>query len=621
MNKGQKTALRLLELRLNPVPVILGTKDPERKGHTDSISKEDITKYKFNELGISTGYASNNLEAIDFDLKNADDPKDFMKKYDHYIGEELRKKLVIQKTPSGGFHYLYRCEEISSSKKLCNNKEGKAIVETRGIGSYVKCFPSDGYTMIQGTFADIPYLSIDERFTLIVAAKRLSQTLLKESRKRISDEENKYLKKFPDYNSDPEIGINLLLDHGWTIFGDEDDKTEWVNFTRPDSDSFQIHAGYNKDSKFFFCFSTAQDIFEANKPYNNHAIFAELECGGNYKKAYGKLNSLGFGSKEADDSEDFDSLSFLSDSVDENGYLEQARKGEVNQGLSLGWNIDEYFLLKPNSFNMGLGYDNVGKSVFMLALAMASNVLHDWKWGMVMPENKTGMSRRRLLEIKTGKNISYFNDKKDLFDQYLGEIRNDFKIVANKKHYTIKDVIEMGKRLYEYFGVNALLIDPYNFFKVEGDGYSHNNEILSELRVFSEEYCSVYVMAHPSSFAPRNKKNNDGYLSAPSKYDIQGGADFPYRVDDFFILHRIVNHPDPDIKKTMQFIVEKIKETETGGKPHPQDRYSELIYEQRDGFLGYWDTDGRNPMYEALMSKMGIQKEIKRLTAEEAFAL
>ena len=149
-----------------------------------------------------------------------------------------------------------------------------------------------------------------------------------------------------------------------------------------------------------------------------------------------------------------------------------------------------------------------------------------------MPENKTGMSRRRLVECISGRRIQSFKDEPALFDKYVQESREAFKIISNKKHYSIKDVIEMGKRLYEYYGIKNLLIDPYNFFKVEGNGYSHNNDILSQLRVFAESYCSVTVMAHPSSFAPRNNKDEHGYLGAPSKYSIQGGADFPYRVDN-----------------------------------------------------------------------------------------
>lgn len=628
MTDGQKVAKEYLSFGLNPVPVS-ENKEPLREKHsTVPITEKEIEDFDFDNIGISTGSISGGLEAIDFDLKNAENPEKIMKSFKSKVSLSLLKKLVIQTTMSGGYHMVYRCEDVSSSRKLAKNSEGKAIIETRGEGGYIKCYPSNGYELIQGSFEHIPIITPEERLQLFVSAKMLNSLLVKEANKKRSKEESEYIKKFPEYNDDIEIGLKLLKDNGWTIHSED---SVWVNFSRPDSKSKDLHGGYHKEGRFFFCFSTAQDNFETEKPYNNHAIFAELECGGNYKKAYAILYEEGYGDgenkiksdKEVEDEdweEKLENLTFLSDDIEENSYLEQARANEIQQGLITGWSsLDEYFRFKDHSFNMGLGYDGVGKSVAALSLAMASNVLHDWKWGMIMPENRTAMSRRRLIEIKSGKTIDDFKDSPDLFDRHLKEIREDFKIISNKRHYSILDVIEMGKRLYEYYGINALLIDPYNFFKVDGNGYTHNNEILSQLRVFAEQYCSVYVMAHPASNAPRTNKDSGGFLKAPSRYDIQGGADFPYRVDDFFIMHRIVNHPDKDVRRTLQFIVEKVKEEETGGKRHDAGEWTELVWERRDGFLGYWDENGDNPMYNSMISKLGVRAQSKRISAEEAF--
>lgn len=627
---GREIAKRYLGLGLNPVPVS-ENKEPLREKHSSvKITESEIEQFSFDNIGVSTGIISQGLEAIDFDLKNAEDPARVMKMFKSKVSKDLLKKLVVQQTVSGGYHMIYRCEDVSSSRKLAKNAEGKAIIETRGEGGYIKCHPSEGYELIQGSFDKIPIISPEERLQLFVSAKMLNTLLVKEARKKYTAEDNEYLKKFPDYNEDVEIGITMLQDHGWTIHSED---TVWINMTRPDSKSKELHGGYHKEGKFFFCFSTAQDTFETERPYNNHAIFAELECGGRYDVAYAKLYEMGYGdekerdkkqSKEDVENEDWEEslekLTFISDPVEENTYLEQARKNEIEQGLSTGWAVlDENFRFKEHSFNMGLGFDGVGKSLLTLSLAAASNVLHDWKWGMIMPENKTGMSRRRLIECVTGKQIHYFNNKTEEFDKLVKDSRENFKIISNKKHYSILDVIEMGKRLYEHHGIKALLIDPYNFFRVEGNGYSYNNEILSLLRVFAEKYCSVYVMAHPRSDSPRSSKDAQGFLKAPSRYDIQGGADFPYRVDDFFIVHRIVNHPDPDVRRTMQFIVEKIKEEETGGKRHAAGEWTELTWENRNGFLGYWDEDGNNPMYKALSAKLGVRSQLKRMMPEDVF--
>ena len=634
MKNGKQVALSYLAVGLNPLPIEPSKKSPMNKEHnTIPMDEFSINEYKFEAIGISTGLISGGLEAIDFDLKNAESPEGIMKAFKSKVPNKTLKKLVIQTTVSGGYHFIYRCEDISSSKKLAKNPEGKAIIETRGEGGLIKCAPSEGYSVIQGSLLEMPIITPSERLQLFIAAKMLNQTVRRDAMKRASREDLTYFKKFPRYNEDPDIAIKLLEKHGWS-FCNED--SEWLNLTRPNKDIKDgISAGYHKEGKFLFVFSTSQKHFEEEKPYNNHAIFAELECNGNYAKAYAKLFEMGYGvesdkviTKEVIEDEDWedqlDTLSFLSDDIEENTYLEQARKDEISLGLSTGWrDIDEHFRFKPNSLNIGLGYDGVGKSVFMLSMAVASNTLHDWKWGMIMPENKTAMSRRRLVESKTGKMIVDFKDSPAMFDKYVQESRESFKIMSNKKHYSMEDVIDMGKRLYEVYGINALLIDPWNFFKVEGDAYGHNNKILSQLRVFSESYCSVYIMAHPSSFAPRNSKDELGYLTAPNKYAIQGGADFPYRVDDFFITHRVVNHTDRDVRRSMQFIMEKVKEVETGGKVHSQGEFSSLIYENRKGFTGYWDSNGDNPMYKDIMSRKGVRAKLKSglpfITPEEAF--
>jgi len=632
MKNGRKIAKEYLGYGLNPVPVG-EDKIPLREGHNEPITLEEIDNFRFDGIGISTGIASGGLEAIDFDLKNSNQPEVVMQLFKSKIPKELLKKLVVQETVSGGYHMIYRCEDVSSSKKLAKSHEGKAVIETRGEGGYIKCYPSEGYTLLQGSFDNIPIISPEDRLKLFVSAKLLNRTVIKDANKRSSKEDKIYFRKFPKYNGTPDKGIEVLVDNGWTVHSED---SEWINLTRPDKDiSDGISAGYHKDGKFLYVFTTSQDHFEEERPYNNHAIFAELECGGRYDVAYAKLFEMGYGVEdeklkasskelleELEWEESLDKLTFLSDDIEENDYLEQARKDEIEQGLSTGWReLDEYFRFKRNSLNIGLGYGGVGKSIYMLHMAVASNLLHGWRWGMIMPENRTAMSRRRLIEASSGKMIKQFNTSSALFEDYKIQSRDNFKIISNRKHYSIKDVIDMGKKLYEEFGIDALLIDPYNFFKVTGNGYSFNNEILSELRVFAEKYCSVYIMAHPSSESPRKNIDEYGYLKPPSKYSIQGGADFPYRVDDFFVVHRVVNHTDKEVRKTMQFIMSKVKEVETGGRVHSNDEWSELVWEYRNDFLGYWDINGDNPMYKALMSKMGVRAKMKQqsTTVEEAF--
>lgn len=73
-------------------------------------------------VGLVCGKPSGNVECIDIDLKYSLDPKlfDKYKKLVQSINENLLKKLVVQKTRSGGYHLIYRCSEIAGNLKLAN---------------------------------------------------------------------------------------------------------------------------------------------------------------------------------------------------------------------------------------------------------------------------------------------------------------------------------------------------------------------------------------------------------------------------------------------------------------------------------------------------------------------
>lgn len=601
----KKEARKLLSLNLNPVP-IGRDKAAKRLGHSNIRIKEgEIDNFKWTRIGVSTGSVSSGLEALDFDLKNAEDPRAVMNMFLAKVRKELVEKLMVLQTPSGGYHMLYRCMDVASSQKLARNEGGLAIIETRGEGSYVVTAPSEGYEILQGSFESIPIIKPEERLELFVSARMLDRKL-ETDMSRNKNVHTDFLNKFPSYDKDYKIGVALLEEAGWTIESEDD---TWVNMTRPGKD-FGISGGYNKELKYFYCFSTSTG-FEEEKPYNNHALYAELKCGGRYDVAYAKLYEAGHGNLEKEDLEEvgwdyrLKNLLFLSEPGQEEEYIEKAAEGKIEQGLITGWPaLDKNFRWKKNTVNMGLGYDGSGKSFFMLSAALATTLMHDWKWGIVAPENKPAMNRRRLMEMRSGIKIEELYKHQSYYKRFEQEVYDKFKIASNDYHYSLEDAFDIGAKLYEEFGIDALLIDPWNFFRVPTqDTYRWNNDILSKARVFAQKYCSVYMMAHPRSETTRTNLDKQGYLMPPSPYSIQGGADFSYRVDDFFTMHRVKNHPDPEIRTTLQFMMTKLKEDETGGRVHDHGDYTALRWETREGFTGYWDEDGNNPMYNNLHGK------------------
>jgi hypothetical protein len=99
-------------------------------------------------LCLVCGKVSGNLEVIDFDHAG-----ELFSAWKEKIDSELYAKLVVEKTPSGGYHVAYRCEgEICGNIKLAQGirEEGKLVtlIETRGEGGLFLCAPSEGAAML-----------------------------------------------------------------------------------------------------------------------------------------------------------------------------------------------------------------------------------------------------------------------------------------------------------------------------------------------------------------------------------------------------------------------------------------------------------------------------------------
>ena len=97
-------------------------KQPIEKGWQTNKKKYALGNSK--HVGLVCGMLSSEngagLEVIDIDEKYSLDGNLF-KNYKRLIGEinkDLLKKLVVQKTPSGGHHFIYRCQTIEGNLKL-----------------------------------------------------------------------------------------------------------------------------------------------------------------------------------------------------------------------------------------------------------------------------------------------------------------------------------------------------------------------------------------------------------------------------------------------------------------------------------------------------------------------
>jgi Bifunctional DNA primase/polymerase, N-terminal. len=256
-------------------------------------------------IAVICGLVSKNLEVIDIDEKN--DPRQclfrkFIASIEGY-NPALLSRLVIATTRNAGYHLFYRCNEIgnnlvlarrsSTKEELAVNPDQKVrvLIETRGEGGYVIIHPTPGYRFIQHSLADIPVIPPDDRRRLLKIAtsfNRYKETQLVKPKSSVYHAPE--ISPFNDYNARGDI-IALLERHGWTVVKTTELKTY---FRRPGNTDHETSGDFHHELGLFSVTSTSTDFipFTGYRPY---AVFAILECNGNFKLAAKRLLKAGYG--------------------------------------------------------------------------------------------------------------------------------------------------------------------------------------------------------------------------------------------------------------------------------------------------------------------------------------
>jgi len=308
----QKTALNYLAAGLSVLPARKKEKCPvfKWKEYQEHVPTEHAVKTWFADdhdaICIVCGKVSGNLEVIDFDNHG-----EFFPKWKEAIPADLFGKLVVERTPSGGYHVAYRCaNEVSPNLKLAQGKRDDRIVtliETRGTGGLVLCSPTDGYELVQGTYEALPCLAKEEQELLLYAAWNLredeqSVPAIPETTLEPEPEEMQgftmYQPNCTEFEARPGDDFNrhgdirrLLVARGWKYLGKTPDGNE--HWRRPGKAEDVTSATF-KDG-VFYVFSSNATPFEANHGYSQFAVYAFLEHNGNFAEAAASLLDQGFG--------------------------------------------------------------------------------------------------------------------------------------------------------------------------------------------------------------------------------------------------------------------------------------------------------------------------------------
>lgn len=235
---------------------------------------------------IVTGAVSGNLELLDFDHG-----AELFSLWLESLPDELRCRLVIESSQSGGMHAIYRCTQaVDGNLKLAQGtREGKRItlIETRGEGGLFLCHPSPGYDLLQGQLTQLPVLTPAERETLLMAAWQLNEQAV-EPTPFIPLAENR---PGDDFNEHGDVA-GLLVKHGWKPGPTHSDGNQ--HWTRPGKNS---GTSATLKDRVFYVFSANAPALEAGRAYSPFGLLAALEYGGDFELAARTLGTQGYGSR------------------------------------------------------------------------------------------------------------------------------------------------------------------------------------------------------------------------------------------------------------------------------------------------------------------------------------
>lgn len=262
-------------------------------------------------------------------------------------------------------------------------------------------------------------------------------------------------------------------------------------------------------------------------------------------------------------------FTFLIDNVKTDDQIMDILENGTEKGKPIGIpSLDMHFRLKNNNFSVFLGHDNIGKSTLVWWLTSVGTALHGWKWLIYSPENDIPKIKIKLMDFFIGKMAKHATKQQRKLAKQL--VDNNFYFVRKDKIYNVFEILEFGRIMVDQDPkIKGFLIDPYNSlsldYKNHGAGlsqYEYHMRAISEIRVFSETHCSVYVNAHSVTESRRMKISENGDIPRPYKAHIDGGAMWANRCDDFYILHRQVKNPETWMYTELH--ADKIKDTDTG---------------------------------------------------------
>lgn len=377
----KEIAKKYIASGFSPIPIIDGEKRPSIKNWQqyaeEPMGLEEASRLFNNTQSIGLVMGFDGIQCLDIDSKHF--TSDEYERFCDHLDEEasdLRSKMIVQRTRSGGFHWIFKCDQIAGNQKLARNKKGEVTFETRGRGGQIVAFPSQGYK-IEGKITNVTRISEEERDILFRVARLMDEVtpIVVQEVKLQGDQQTDDHTPWGEFR-ESHTALDIMLQNSWTIVGES---SKYVYLLRPGKTESKTSGVIFKDSGLFWPFTTSSS-FQAEQPYDSFQCYAVLNHDGNFHDASVEIAKLGYGKKyEVHDDESFFDIEesteeeidemhqrLLDTEVDSTIVVEQPEKC-----IDIVINQQSYIFGTLGNFSLIQGKAKSRKSYFISALASA----------------------------------------------------------------------------------------------------------------------------------------------------------------------------------------------------------------------------------------------------------
>lgn len=215
-----------------------------------------------------------------------------------------------------------------------------------------------------------------------------------------------------------------------------------------------------------------------------------------------------------------DSLKDRIDNIAKHGYPSVLKLEYIGLNELIKWRGGELTVVT--------GVPSHGKSEFLDQLAIMLSTQHKWRFAIFSPENQpTEIHAIKLLEKLFGANLKDIPDSEMM--KCLDYLNDYFYFISvDDNDTTVDGILSKCAELVKRYGINSVIIDPWNVISHVRDKGQDKNEYISEcltkMTSFAMKYNThVFLVAHPTKM---QKDLVTKKVNVPTLYDISDSAHF-----------------------------------------------------------------------------------------------